>query len=281
MDYSKYVLISMLISPAVFLLMNQIWLRRETRKVTQYWRKREKELTKPWKQSEFSPVDTLVKAHTKRQIQGNELLLVLFILNMLIQPFVALFTLGLAPFTLWVVTLLYLGLRMQKRRKRLIEKGLHQANIVHHERLQRSLQEFSEFRPYISLPYSFLYHYTRLQTIPDQLNEVIRSSKDSKSAKEETEILAEEERWLISELILAFTGRARYYNEELSSESLDAMNTMLRHAQNSELPASVRKRSMELAKKLQSKAEFSSIEEAKKLDALLDIETVERFYIKD
>lgn len=280
-QYSKYVLISIVLSPLLFLLVNQIWLHGKTKQVSLEWRKKERNETKAWSQSEFAPVDKAVRVHLKHQLQGNGILVLAFILNVIAQPLVVILTLGMAPFALWMVTLLLLIARISVRSKVLSKQGLHMNGVIYHERLRKSIHEFAVLHPYISSPYAFLYHYLRLESIPEELNSIIRSSKDARTAKEESEVIGDEERWLMEELRLSFSGRPRYYNQELATESTEAMNRMLRHAKNPELSVDIRKKAMALAKQLQLRAEVESLEEAKELDALLDIETVERFYIQD
>lgn len=278
-EYSKYVFISILVSPVLFLLINQLCLYGKTKQVSTGWRKKEREKTKHWSQKEFLPVDKTVKKHIKHQLQGNGVLFFAFLLNIILQPIVVILTLGMAPFALWMLTLLLLSLRINARSKLLLQEGLHMRGVIHHHRFLKIIESDAKISPYIPSPYAFLYHYMRLETIPEQLNDIIRSDKESKTAREESEIISEEERWLTEELTLLFSGRVRYYNPELASDRTEAMSRMLRHARNPELSTTIRKQAMALANELQSRAEAQTIEEAKELDALLDIETVERFYV--
>lgn len=278
-EYSKYVLISTIASPILFLIANQLWLHGKVKQVSTGWRKKEREKTKHWSQQEFIPVDKTVKKHTKQQLQSGGVLLFAVILNIILQPAVIILTLGLAPFTLWLVTFLLLSFRVHARSKLLLHEGLHMKGVIHHHRFLKRIDADAKISPYIPSPYAFLYHYIRLEKIPEQLNDIIRSDKDSKVAREESEIISEEEHWLTEELILLFSGRVKYYNLELASDRREAMNRMLRHARNPELSTTIRKQAMALANELQSRAEAETIEEAKELDALLDIETVERFYV--
>lgn len=278
-QYGKYVMGCFIVSPLLFVLINQVWVAIHAKKIALKWEKQESGFLSYMEKNELKALDKRVRGELQKQLQGSLLFVTLFVVNLLLQPIVLILTLGTAPFLLWIITVIFLMMRVKKRMTHFEENGLSAKGLIGHERLLKESEGILEFHPYVSHPFTFFYHYQRLIGIPERLSELIRSNKDSHIARQESEILAEEERWLMGELILSISGRMRHYTEELESESVDAMNAMMRHAQNPTLSLAVRHRAMVLAKQLQRRSKKESVEEARQLDAMLDIETVERFYV--
>jgi len=270
-EYSLYVWICFIAFPILFLMGEELWIRRRMNRIVYKWKRVEQNTIKSWEDDSFTTVDATIKKHVRAQLFSKEMFLGLAVLNIIAQPFVLKITHDTAPFLGWIVSFILFLLIAKKRERNLKENGLHLADIIHHEQLKKAIRDISQYRPYITYPYAFFYHYERLLLIPERMNRLIRSDMKSHIAIAESKVLGEEESFLLEETYIAVTGRLRNYDTTIETEGVKAMQMMIKCAKNNSLPIEVRGKAMELAKKLQYKSGYELIEEARKLEAQVSV----------